>query len=116
MGGEDTASPMGVFQAGERLAQQSVTGPPARTQLRFLAPTLHTQTPPELVTPLNGALPVSAQLSTDALSTLRKVLILITIAPSLVFWHLPANSAGIGYATDGALFTSAQVSSERFGY
>ena len=114
MGGEDTSSPMRVLQAGERLAQQSVTGSPARTLLRFLAPTLHT--PPKLVTPLNGALRVSAQLSTDAVSTLRKVLILITIAPSLVFWHLPANSAGIGYATDGALFISSQLSSERFGY
>ena len=40
--------------------------------------------------------------------------------PSIAFWHLPPNSARFSYATEGALFISAQLStdavSERFGY
>ena len=29
---------------------------------------------------------------------------------SIAFWHLPPNSARFGYATEGALFISAQLS------
>ena len=38
--------------------------------------------------------------------------------PSIVFRHLPPDSARFGYATEGALFISAQRSapSERFWY
>ena len=32
--------------------------------------------------------------------------------PSIVFRHLPPNSARFGYATEGALFTSAQLSTD----
>jgi len=32
--------------------------------------------------------------------------------PSIAFQHLPPNSAGFGYATEGALFISAQLSSD----
>ena len=32
--------------------------------------------------------------------------------PSIVFRHLPTNSARFGYATDGALFISAQLSTD----
>ena len=32
--------------------------------------------------------------------------------PSVAFWHLPPNSARIGYATEGALFISAQLSTD----
>ena len=30
--------------------------------------------------------------------------------PSTAFWHLPPNSARFGYATEGALFISMQLS------
>ena len=33
-------------------------------------------------------------------------------APSIAFRHLPPNSARFGYATEGALFISAQLSSD----
>ena len=32
--------------------------------------------------------------------------------PSIAFWHLPPNSARFSYATEGALFISAQLSSD----
>ena len=32
--------------------------------------------------------------------------------PGLTFWHLPPNAARISYATEGALFTSAQLSTD----
>ena len=32
--------------------------------------------------------------------------------PSIAFRHLPPNSARFGYATEGALFTSAQLSTD----
>ena len=32
--------------------------------------------------------------------------------PSIAFRHLPPNSAGFSYATEGALFTSAQLSTD----
>jgi len=32
--------------------------------------------------------------------------------PSTAFWHLPPNSARFSYATDMALFISAQLSSD----
>ena len=32
--------------------------------------------------------------------------------PSTAFWHLPPNSARFSYATEGALFISAQLSSD----
>ena len=32
--------------------------------------------------------------------------------PSIAFLHLPPNSARFGYATEGALFISAQLSSD----
>ena len=32
--------------------------------------------------------------------------------PSIAFRHLPPNSARIGYATEGALFISAQLSTD----
>ena len=32
--------------------------------------------------------------------------------PSIAFWHLPPSSARIGYATEGALFISAQLSTD----
>ena len=32
--------------------------------------------------------------------------------PSITFQHLPPNSAGFGYATEGALFISAQLSTD----
>ena len=32
--------------------------------------------------------------------------------PSIAFWHLPPNSARFSYATEGALFTSAQLSTD----
>ena len=31
---------------------------------------------------------------------------------SAAFWHLPPNSARIGYSTEGALFMSAQLSTD----
>ena len=31
-------------------------------------------------------------------------------SPSTAFWHLPPNSARFSYATEGALFISAQLS------
>ena len=46
----------------------------------------------------------------------------LTHTPSTVFRHLPPNSAKFSYATEGALFISAKLSSdevsapERFGY
>ena len=77
------------------------------------------QTLPELVTPLKGhVLFISAQLSTDAVSSLRKVWVLTnktveaTHTPSIAFRHLPPNSARFSYATEGALFISAQLSSD----
>ena len=33
-------------------------------------------------------------------------------APTIAFWHLPANSARTGYATEQALFFSAQLSAD----
>ena len=35
-----------------------------------------------------------------------------THTPSIAFRHLPPNSARIGYATEGALFTSSQLSTD----
>ena len=32
--------------------------------------------------------------------------------PSITFWHLPQNSTGIGYATEGVLFISAKLSTD----
>ena len=32
--------------------------------------------------------------------------------PSVTFWHLPPNSARFGYAIDGPLFTSAQLTTD----
>ena len=32
--------------------------------------------------------------------------------PSTAFWHLPPNSARFSYATEGALFISAQLSTD----
>ena len=32
--------------------------------------------------------------------------------PNIAFWHLPPNSARIGYATEGALFISTQISTD----
>ena len=45
------------------------------------------QTLPDLVTPVNGALFISAQLSTDAVSALRKVRVLIRL------WKQPSAQA-----------------------
>ena len=35
-----------------------------------------------------------------------------TLSPSIAFWHIPANSARFSYATEGALFISAQLSTD----
>ena len=35
--------------------------------------------------------------------------------PSIAFRHLPPNSSGFGYATEGAFFTSAQLSTDAVG-
>ena len=35
--------------------------------------------------------------------------------PSIAFWHLPPNSARSGYATEGALFISTQLSTDAAG-
>ena len=37
------------------------------------------------------------------------------LAPSIAFRHLPPNSARTGYASDGALFISAQLSTDGLG-
>ena len=34
------------------------------------------------------------------------------LSPSIAFRHLPPNSAGFGYATEGSLFVSAQLSTD----
>ena len=50
----------------------------------------------------------------------RKVLksdarsVLLAHTPSIAFRHLPPNSARNSYATEGALFTSAQLSTDAF--
>ena len=59
-----------------------------------------------------GILFISAQLSIDAVSALRKVRVLINHTPSIAFRHLPPNSARFSYATEGALFISAQLSND----
>ena len=56
-----------------------------------------------------GAFFISAQLSTDAVSALRKVW---SITPSIAFRYLPPNSARFTYATEGVLFISAQLSTD----
>ena len=58
------------------------------------------------------ALFISAQLSTDAVSALRKVWVKTDHTPSIAFRHLPPNSARFSYATEGALFISAQLSTD----
>ena len=57
------------------------------------------------------ALFISAQLSTDAVSALRNVSVLITLRASLS-GTFPPNSARFSYATEGALFISAQLSAD----
>ena len=65
-----------------------------------------------LVTRLTAWFPGAAGVVTDPQ--------LVTHTPSTAFRHLPPNSARFSYATEGALFISAQLSSdavnERFGY
>ena len=69
-----------------------------------------------------GALFISAQLSTDAVKAFRNVWVLKSAAsvggthtPSIAFRHLPLNSARIAYATEGALFISVQLSTDAVG-
>ena len=57
-----------------------------------------------------GALFISAQLSSDAVSALRRVLVLLTLRASLSGTLL--QTAKFSYATEGALFISAQLSSD----
>ena len=95
------------------------------------------QTLQDLITPLKGHSLFFAQLSTDLVSALRKVWVLNKFqallydilplrkvpesdarsmgsnhTPSIALWHLPPNSAGFGYATERALFISAQLSTD----
>ena len=35
-----------------------------------------------------------------------------SVCPSVAFWHLPSNSARIGFATEGALLISARLSAD----
>ena len=57
-----------------------------------------------------GVLFISAQLSTDAVSALRKVRVLTRVhTPSIAFRHLPPNSARFIYATEGALYPRVAV-------
>ena len=72
------------------------------------------QTLPKLVMPLKGhsfflydhrtAVP-------DAVSAFQKVWVLTTLS-SIVFQHLPPNSARIGYATEEALFIFMHLSTD----
>ena len=75
------------------------------------------QTLPELVTPLKGSWSLSPRSCPPTRSTPS---VGTNHTPSIAFRHLPPNSARFSYATEGALFISAQLSSdassERFGY
>ena len=64
-----------------------------------------------------GSLFISAQLSTDAVSGPPKgsgtnTNDCRTHTPSTAFRHIPPNSARFSYATEGALFISAQLSTD----
>ena len=58
-----------------------------------------------------GAVFISAQLSSDAVSALRKVWVQIKLQ-ALVYDILPSTTAVFSYVTEGVLFISAQLSSD----
>ena len=56
--------------------------------------------------------PANTGLTKTVVADQHRTVIGETHTPRIAFWHLPPNSARISYATEGALFISAQLSSD----
>ena len=93
-----------------RSASETISLHILRTTLRASLSGTFLQTLPDLVTPLKGH-SLSLRSCPPTLSAPSKGLG-TDHTPSIAFRHLPPNFARFSYATEGALFISAQLSTD----